>query len=137
MVLDMHSPPLFTLYGRRRKTAHMAQVFPTGDAISKRVGRIFKFNGAGEFVFPKIIKSLPIPALCFNSLAGYSPKHWPPMGFSTFSWEYIENISAFQGLCCSSFNVVKSFSVKNKAILHKQEALMDHYWADKGINLSN
>lgn len=113
----------------------MAQVFPTGDAISKRVGRIFKFNGAGEFLFPKIIKSLPIPASCFNSLAGYSPQHWCPTGFSTFSWEYIENISGFQGLCCSSFNVVKSFSVKNKAILYKQEALMDHYWADKGINL--
>lgn len=55
------------------------------------------------------------------------------MGFPTFPSQYTENINTFRvGLFI--LQVVKAFSVNSKANLYKQEALTDHYWAEKGTN---
>lgn len=54
MELNVHSFfLLFSLYGRRRKTAHMAQVFPTGDAIRKRGGGYSNSMEQVSLYFPK------------------------------------------------------------------------------------
>lgn len=103
---------------QEKKTCTYGTGIPNWRCYKQASWMIFKFNGASEFVFPKIIKSLPIPAPFFNSLPGHSPKHCCLMGFPTFAWEYIENINTL-GVGLFILKVVKSFGVNSKANLYK------------------
>lgn len=83
----------------RRKTEHMALLFPAAECDAQVSWRQFKCNGASKLIFLKNnIEAGKFSQRCSNSLPGRDPQHLRLLGVLSFSPEYLLNIQTpFRG----------------------------------------